>query len=69
MKKKTTTKYNIKDTNDTIILYPKYIPQKIPDLIQTEINNPSFEADKEIDKSAVNQPQDINILLQKKIKR
>ena len=34
-----------------------------------EINNPSFEADKEIDESAVNQLQDINILLQKRIKR
>ena len=36
MKKTTTAKYNIKDTNDTIILYPKYIPQKIPHLIQTK---------------------------------
>ena len=76
--------YNNRDTNchkeDNEIQYQRYkwynnivskiYSSKMPwSDSNKEINNPSFEADKEIDESAVNQLQDINILLQKRIKR
>ena len=74
--------YNNRDTNyhkeDNEIQYQRYkwydnivskiYSSKIPKSDSNkEINNPSFEADKEIDESAVNQLQDTNILLQKKM--